>query len=88
MRLLPLKWIFKIKRDGTLKARLIIQGFRQRKGIDFNEVYAAVAKPMSFKLFTAIVARDGWTLRYIDITTMFLHAYLKELIYVHLPEGL
>lgn len=88
MRLQPLKWVFKIKQDGMLKARLVVQGFHQRKGVDFNEIYAAVAKPMSFKIFIALAARGGWLLWHIDIITAFLHALLKESIYVHLPDGL
>jgi hypothetical protein len=43
---------------------------------------------MSFKLFTAIAACNGWTLHHINITTIFLHTYLKESIYIHLLEGL
>ncbi|KAG0156253.1 hypothetical protein PDIDSM_3430 [Penicillium digitatum] len=56
MKPLTLRWVFKIKHDGTYKARLVARGFRQIKDLDFYEVYAVVAKPMSFKIFTAIAA--------------------------------
>ena len=43
------KWVFKCKRDdrGVIvrnKARLVVQGFQQEEGIDYNEVYASVAR--------------------------------------------
>jgi hypothetical protein len=56
---LTLRWVFKVKHDGTYKARLVARGFRQIKDLDFHEIYAVVAKPMSFKIFTAIAAAKG-----------------------------
>ncbi|KAJ5124616.1 Reverse transcriptase RNA-dependent DNA polymerase [Penicillium bovifimosum] len=84
---LTLRWVFKIKHDGTYKARLVARGFRQIKDQDFHEVYAVVAKPMSFKLFVAIAASKGWPIHHVDITTAFLYAELKEPIEIKLPEG-
>lgn len=87
MRLLPLKWVLKIKHDGRYKARLVAKGFRQHHGKDFHDVFAAVAKAMSVKIFFALSARFGWALYHIDIVTAFLNAWVKEEIYIHLPEG-
>ncbi|OQD94305.1 hypothetical protein PENVUL_c145G09383 [Penicillium vulpinum] len=42
---------------------------------------------MSFKIFVAIAAAEGWFLHYIDIMTAFLYAELKEPIEIELPEG-
>jgi hypothetical protein len=46
------KWVFKIKRDSEekhirYKARLVTQGFTQRKGLDFQETFALVARMTS-----------------------------------------
>lgn len=87
MKTLPLRWVFRIKHDVSYKARLVCKGFKQRYGIDFHEVYAAVAKPMSFKIFVAIAARFGWVLHHFDVVGAFLNATVKELIYIDLPEG-
>ncbi|GJW49519.1 zinc finger, CCHC-type containing protein [Tanacetum coccineum] len=49
------KWIFKrkMKVDGTIdkfKARLVIQGFRQKEGIDYFDTYAPVARITTIRL--------------------------------------
>ncbi|GKD03607.1 zinc finger, CCHC-type containing protein [Tanacetum coccineum] len=55
------KWIFKrkMKVDGTIdkfKARLVIQGFRPNKGIDYFDTYAPVARITTIRLFLALAA--------------------------------
>ncbi|KAI2837039.1 hypothetical protein CBS147343_10000 [Aspergillus niger] len=88
-RLLPLKWVFKIKHDGTYKARLVVKGFRQRAGKDYQigEIYAAVAKSVSFKTFIALAAKLHWILHHLDVVTAFLNAELRESIHIELPDG-
>lgn len=86
MRVLPLRWVLKVKRDGTYKARLVVKGFRQRYGQDYHEVYAAVAKPITFKVLVALSARFRWPVYYFDITSAFLHAELREQVFIDLLE--
>ena len=58
------KWVYKIKRgpQGEVvryKARWVVYGFEQREGIDFNETFASVIKPISYKaIFTLAIALD------------------------------
>ena len=87
MRLLPLKWVLKVKHDGHYKAQLVAKGFQQCHGKDFHDVFAAVAKAMSVKIFFTLSTCFGWVLHHIDIVTAFLNAWVKEEIYIHLPEG-
>ncbi|KAJ9481429.1 hypothetical protein VN97_g12048 [Penicillium thymicola] len=85
---LTLRWVFDIKKDtGRYKARLVARGFNQIKDVDFHEVYAVVAKPMSFKVFCAIAAALNWFLHYIDIKTALLNADIKGTIYIELREN-
>ena len=85
---LTLRWVFDIKKDdGRYKARLVVRGFNQIKNVDFHEVYAVVAKPMSFKVFCAIAAALGWELNHFDIKIAFLNVDIKESIFIELLEN-
>ncbi|KAL1225767.1 Retrovirus-related Pol polyprotein from transposon TNT 1-94 [Cardamine amara subsp. amara] len=87
-----LKWIFKIKRkaDGTVnkyKARIVAKGYVQQQGIDFEEVFAPVARIETIRLLIALAATNGWEIHHLDVKTAFLNGELKELVYVTQPEG-
>ena len=87
-----MRWIFKIKRnaDGTInkyKARLVAKGYVQHYGIDFDEVFAPVARLDTIRLLISIAATNGWIVHHLDVKTAFLHGELKETVYVSQPEG-
>lgn len=87
-----LRWIFKIKRnsDGTVnkyKARLVVKGYVQEYGVDFDEVFAPVARLETIRLLVSIAATSGWEVHHLDVRTAFLHGELKETVYVTQPEG-
>ena len=87
-----LKWVFKIKRksDGTItkyKARLVAKGYVQKHGIDFDEVFAPVARIETVRFIIALAATNGWEVHHLDVKTAFLHGELKENVYVTQPEG-
>ncbi|KAM6514095.1 hypothetical protein FALCPG4_18898 [Fusarium falciforme] len=86
------KWVFKLKRgeNGEIlryKARFVVRGFEQREGIDFNETFASVVKPMSYKMIFAITAALDLELEQMDVKTAFLYGLVTEEIYVEQPEG-
>nr|GEU45006.1 zinc finger, CCHC-type [Tanacetum cinerariifolium] len=86
------KWIFKMKMkvDGTLdmfKARLVIQGFRQKKGTDYFDTYAPVARITTIRLLLALVAIHNLVIHQIDLKTTFLNGDLDEEVYMKQPEG-
>ncbi|KAG7584577.1 Integrase catalytic core [Arabidopsis suecica] len=87
-----LKWVFKIKRnaDGSInkyKARLVAKGYVQIHGIDFDEVFAPVARIETIRFILALSASNGWEIHHLDVKTAFLHGELKEVVYVSQPEG-
>ncbi|AAF18643.1 F5J5.14 [Arabidopsis thaliana] len=87
-----LKWVFKTKQnsDGSInkyKARLVAKGYVQRHGIDFDEVFAPVARIETVRLIIALAASNGWEIHHLDVKTAFLHGELKEVVYVTQPEG-
>jgi hypothetical protein len=58
-----LKWVFKVKRDENdevvrHKARLVVKGYVQRAGIDFDEVFAPVARIESVRVMLALAAHE------------------------------
>lgn len=89
---LPVKWVYKVKRgtDGRLeryKARLVVQGFRQVPGVDFNEVYAPVSKHTTLRVLLATAAAQDLELDHLDVKTAFLNGEIEEVIYIRQPPG-
>jgi hypothetical protein len=85
-----LKWVFKLKRDADgnitrYKARLMVKGYVQRAGIDFDEVFAPVARLESVRFILAIAAHYGWTVHHLDVKSAFLNGDLVEEVYVEQP---
>nr|KAJ0190827.1 hypothetical protein LSAT_V11C800451990 [Lactuca sativa] len=86
------KWNLKrrMKVDGTIdkyKARLVIQGFRQKEGIDFFDTYAHVARISIIRLLLALIAIHNLVIHQMDVKTAFLNGDLDEEIYMKQPEG-
>jgi hypothetical protein len=86
MRVLPGKWVLKIKRNGDFKARWVVRGHRQRQGIDYTKVYAAVVKSMSIRVLLALTAIYDLEAQQLDVMNAFLNAHLQETIYVEIPH--
>nr|GEV54445.1 hypothetical protein [Tanacetum cinerariifolium] len=89
---LTLKWIFKNKNDeeNTVirnKSRLVVRGYRQEEGIDFEESFASVARMEAIRIFLAYATHKSFTVFQMDVKTAFLHGTLKEDVYVCQPEG-
>ncbi|GKC89200.1 putative ribonuclease H-like domain-containing protein, partial [Tanacetum coccineum] len=86
------KWVFMNKRDERSivvknKERLVIQGFRQEEGIDYNEVFAPVARIEAIGLFLAFASYMGFIVYQMDVKSAFLYGTIKEEVYVHQPPG-
>lgn len=87
-----LKWVYKLKRDpeGNIvkyKARLVAKGYVQKKGVDYEEVFAPVAHLETVRLLLGLSAKEGWEVHHLDIKAAFLNGDLVEELYVVEPEG-
>ncbi|GJZ06420.1 putative ribonuclease H-like domain-containing protein [Tanacetum coccineum] len=86
------KWILKNKRDARgivvrNKARLVAQGHRQEEGIDYDEVFAPVARIEAIRLFLAFASYMGFMVYQIDVKSAFLYGRIDEEVYVTQPKG-
>nr|GEU69948.1 retrovirus-related Pol polyprotein from transposon TNT 1-94 [Tanacetum cinerariifolium] len=84
------KWIFKNKKDESSlvirnKARLVVVGYSQQEGIDYDETFAPVARIEDIRLFLAYAAHKNFTVFQMDVKTTFLNGILKEEVYVGQP---
>ncbi|GJW15914.1 putative ribonuclease H-like domain-containing protein [Tanacetum coccineum] len=76
---LTLKWLFKNKLDEENmiirnKTRLVVRGYRQEEGIDFEESFAPVARMEVIRIFLVYVAHKSFIVYQMDVKTAFLHA--------------
>jgi hypothetical protein len=86
------KWIFCNKQDehGIVtrnKARLVVKGYSQVEGLDFNETFALVARLKSIHILLAYATHHDFKLYQMDIKSAFLDSLIKEEIYVEQPPG-
>ena len=85
------KWVYRIKEehDGNkrYKARLVVKGFQQKEGVDYNEIFSPVVKLTTIRLVLKIVAAENLHLEQLDVKTAFLHGDLEEELYMRQPEG-
>ncbi|GJX62807.1 zinc finger, CCHC-type containing protein [Tanacetum coccineum] len=76
-----------IERIDKFKARLVIQGFRQKEGIDYFDTYASVARITTIRLLLALAAIHNLVIHQMDVKTTFLNGDLDEEVYMKQPEG-
>lgn len=86
------KWVWKRKTLGNgshrFKARLVIRGFMQQAGIDYDSTYAPTTSMTSLRVLLAVAVYHGWAIWNIDFVTAFLNGLVEEDIYMEYAEGL
>nr|GEU81115.1 retrovirus-related Pol polyprotein from transposon TNT 1-94 [Tanacetum cinerariifolium] len=87
-----LKWLFKNNHDEEQtvirnKSRLVVRGYRQEEGIDFEESFTSVARMEAIRILLAYAAHKSFLVFQMDVKNAFLHGSLKEDVYVCQPEG-
>ncbi|GJS99469.1 putative ribonuclease H-like domain-containing protein [Tanacetum coccineum] len=91
-RAIGTKWVFRNKKDerGIVvrnKARLVAQGYTQEEGIDYDEVFAPVARIEAIRLFLAYASFMGFIVYQMDVKSAFLYGTIEEDVYVCQPPG-
>ncbi|GJT63948.1 putative ribonuclease H-like domain-containing protein [Tanacetum coccineum] len=91
-RAIGTKWVFRNKKDerGIVirnKARLVAQGYTQEEGIDYDEVFAPVARIEAIRLFLAYASFKDFVVYQMDVKSVFLYGKIEEEVYVCQPPG-
>nr|GEW36143.1 retrovirus-related Pol polyprotein from transposon TNT 1-94 [Tanacetum cinerariifolium] len=91
-RAIGTKWVFRNKKDerGIVfwnKARLVAQGHTQEEGINYEEVFAPVARVEAIRLFLAYSSFMGFMVYQMDVKSEFLYGTIEEEVYVCQPPG-
>lgn len=86
------RWVFVIKHNGNgdidrFKARLVIKGFLQRPGLDYDEIFSPVIRMEVLRLLLTTDALLDYEIHQMDVKTAFLNGDIDVDIYMHQPEG-
>ena len=91
-RALRNKWVYKLKarevgNSPKYKAPIVMKGFKQKKGVGFDKIFALVVKMASIKTVLGMAISMDLEVELLDVKKAFLHGDLEEEIYMHQPEG-
>ncbi|GJZ52774.1 putative ribonuclease H-like domain-containing protein [Tanacetum coccineum] len=91
-RAIETKWVYRNKKDerGIVirnKARLVAQGYTQEEGIDYDEVFAPVARIEAIRLFLAYASFKDFVVYQMDVKSAFLYGKINEEVYICQPPG-
>nr|GEY33698.1 retrovirus-related Pol polyprotein from transposon TNT 1-94 [Tanacetum cinerariifolium] len=86
------KWVYKAKKNAKgevekYKARLVAKGYKQKHGIDYEEVFSLVARLETIRMIIDIAAQYRWKIHQMVVKSVFLNGLLEEGVYVEQPEG-
>ena len=84
--------MYKLKKNAKgeverYKARLVVKGYTQWQGIDYDEVFAPVAYLETILLLISLSTQNQLRILQIDVKSTFFNGYLKEELYVEQPIG-
>ena len=77
-----MKWVYKAKKNAKgevkrYKARLVEKGYSQRAGINYDEVFAPVARLETVRLIISLAAQNSWKIHQMDVKSAFLNGKLE-----------
>jgi len=92
MKPIGCRWVHKTKNNpnGTVryKARLMIKGYEQIRGVNFDETYAPVGMLITLRYLLSFAAQNNYKIDHLDVVTAFLNPEINTEVYMQLPEGI
>ncbi|MBW0481181.1 hypothetical protein O181_020896 [Austropuccinia psidii MF-1] len=87
--ILSSKWVF-AKKTAPLryKACLVARGFRQTRGINFEETFALTLTFGALRLLLSMAISNNWAIKTFDMKVAFLHSIIDMPIFIWLPQGM
>ena len=86
-RLVGCRWVFKVKRNGVYRARLVARGLSQIPGVDFTDNYSPVVNDVTFRAVVARMIIENMKGKVVDVDNAFLNGDLEHEIYMKIPGG-
>lgn len=86
-QLVPIKWLFTEKADGTPKARLVAVGVRDKEKYEKDDTASPTPCAASLRWFLIHVVKNGWDIIQLDITNAYLHGHIDREKFVNIPPG-
>ena len=88
-RIHKLTWVYKVKRDGTIKVRLCVQGCTLQSGVNYDQTFSSTLRHSSARALFAHAARRKCHVRSIDFVAAYLQgSFLDgEVVYCYMPDG-
>jgi Reverse transcriptase (RNA-dependent DNA polymerase) len=81
---------YKLSHTGDIercRARLVVRGYQQRKGIDFENIFAPVVSYESIRMIISVAAALDLELRQFDVKSAFLQWFIDRDVYVRPPSA-
>lgn len=86
-KILTSRWVFKLKDNGVYKARLVVRGYQQVPGVDYDEFSSPVVNMCSLRVLLTIAAAKKLNVQTFDVKTAFLTGDLDRDVFMYVPEG-
>ena len=86
------RWVYDFKRDEKgkvirFKARLVVQGYKQQEGIDFDKTFSSTAQIRSFRTMVAVSIIFDKPIWQYDVSNAFLNSKMDRDVYMLWPPG-
>ncbi|TPX47302.1 DNA-directed DNA polymerase [Chytriomyces confervae] len=86
------KWVHKRKQDAAgvfekYKSRLVVQGFTQVEGVDYDETFVPVVRSTTIKVLISVSLAKEYRITQMDVVTAYLNSKMDFNVVIRIPDG-